>query len=265
MSNPVTTPNPTGFDPYHPTEIARRIEAAGQAKARLALLPLGTLGMLGGAFIGLGALFFLAVLSGADPGFGPARLAAGLAFSLGLILVLIGGAELFTGNVLLVMAWVDGVVGTRDVLRNWVVVYATNFLGALALVGLVFMAGLHTGPLGQLAARLAVAKYQLGVAELLARGTLCNMLVCLAVWLSFAARDVAGRILAIAFPIAAFVTLGLEHCVANMFLLPFAQMAGGPGDIAAMADNLFWVSIGNVLGGAGGVALTYWAAYRAGG
>lgn len=261
---PNPTPNPTGLDAYRPVEIAKRIETAGVAKTQLPLLSLGTLGCLAGAFISFGAMFFLLVLAGADAGYGPVRMLAGVAFSLGLVLVVVGGAELFTGNALIVMAWVDGLVGLRALLRNWALVYVANFAGALGMVALAWAAGLHRAPMGQVAARIAAAKFQLPVLELLGRGVLCNALVCLAVWLSFAARDVPGKVLAIVFPISAFVALGLEHSIANMFLLPFGMLAGAAGGVGDVAWNLLWVSLANMVGGAGGVAITYWAAYRPG-
>jgi formate/nitrite transporter len=255
---------PTGLDAYRPAEIARLIETAGVAKARLPLVPLLTLGLLAGAFIGLGALFHLAVLAGAEPGHGPTRLAAGLAFSLGLVLVIVGGAELFTGNALLVMARVDRLVSTGALVRNWSLVWLANLAGALGLAALAALAGFADGPLGSAATTIAERKVPLSVVELLVRGALCNILVCLAVWLSFAAREVAGKVAVIALPVAAFVALGLEHSVANMFLLPFAMLAGSGIGAEAAARNLAWVSLGNLLGGGGGVALAYWAAWRAG-
>lgn len=268
LSSPPTSPHPTGLDAYRPAEIAKRIETAGVAKTQLPILSLGTLGCLAGAFISLGALFYLVVLAGADAGYGPVRMLAGIAFSLGLILVVVGGAELFTGNALIVMAWVDGLVSLRALVRNWALVFVTNLAGALAMAGLAAMAGLHKAPMGAVAARITAAKLALPVPELLARGVLCNALVCLAVWLSFAARDVPGKVLAIVFPISAFVALGLEHSIANMFLLPFGILAGAavgsPGGIAEISWNLLWVTLGNIAGGAGGVAITYWAAYRPG-
>jgi formate/nitrite transporter len=256
--------SPTGLDAYKPSEIARLIEAAGVAKTKLPLLSLVALGSLAGAFIAIGALFYLAILAGADPAHGPTRFAAGIAFSLGLILVIVGGAELFTGNALLVMAWVDGLVDARAVLRNWTIVYLANFAGALTIVALVWMAGLHTGAFATVAGQIAARKVAMAPLELLARGILCNVLVCLAVWLSFAARDAASKVLVIIPPIAAFVVLGFEHSIANMFLLPYGMLAGAPVTSGGIAYNLFWVTIGNVLGGGGGVALSYWAAYRAG-
>ncbi len=262
-------PDPTGIDAYRPTEIAQRIQRAGVDKVGLPLLSLVTLGVLAGAFIAFGALFYLAVLAGGDAAHGGTRLAAGIAFSLGLILVVVGGAELFTGNALIVMAWVDGQVGSAALLRNWAIVYIANFAGALAVVALAVATGLPDGPIGLLAGGIARAKLAPGPVELVASGILCNALVCLAVWLSFAARDVPGKVLAIVWPVSAFVALGFEHSVANMFLLPFGLLAADmPADpmaaLAGLARNLAWVTLGNVIGGAGGVALAYWAAYRAG-
>ena len=262
-------PDPTGIDAYRPTDIAQRIQRAGVDKVGLPLLSLVTLGVLAGAFIAFGALFYLAVLAGGDAAHGGTRLAAGIAFSLGLILVVVGGAELFTGNALIVMAWVDGQVGSAALLRNWAIVYIANFAGALAVVALAVATGLPDGPIGLLAGGIARAKLAPGPVELVASGILCNALVCLAVWLSFAARDVPGKVLAIVWPVSAFVALGFEHSVANMFLLPFGLLAADmPADpmaaLAGLARNLAWVTLGNGIGGAGGVALAYWAAYRAG-
>jgi formate/nitrite transporter len=255
---------PTGLDAYKPAEIGPLIENAGVAKTKLPLLSLAALGGLAGAFISFGALFYLVVLTGMDPAHGPVRLAAGAAFSLGLILVIVGGAELFTGNALLVMAWVDGRVKARAVARNWIIVYLANFAGAMVILGLAWMAGLDKGALAATAADIAVQKTLLSPGELLARGVLCNVLVCLAVWLSFAARDAAGKVLVIVPPIAAFVALGFEHSVANMLLLPLGMLAGAPIGLDDVAANLFWVTLGNLIGGGGGVTLSYWAAYRAG-
>lgn len=264
MNSKVRPPiDPTGLDAYKPAEIARLIEQAGIAKTRLPILSLAALGALAGAFIALGALFHLVVLAGGDSGNGLLRLAAGAAFSLGLILVIVGGAELFTGNALLIMAWVDDLVKTGDVARNWTLVYGANFVGALIIVALAALAGLDQAPLGKVAAALAERKFALDPMALFARGVLCNVLVCLAVWLSFAARDIAGKVLVIVPPITAFVALGLEHSIANMFLLPFGLLAGAKGAWGDVANNLVWVTLGNLVGGGGGVALSYWAAYRA--
>jgi formate/nitrite transporter len=256
--------NPTGIDAFKPAEMARRVQTAGVAKARLGLVPLTVLGLLAGAFIAFGALFFVIVTTGAGDAFGPTRLLGGVAFSLGLILVVVGGAELFTGNALIVMAWAGSHVTTAELLRNWLIVYVTNFLGALAIVLGVVVAGtldLASGEVGRNAAQIAEAKVALAPAAAFARAILCNALVCLAVWLTFAAHDATGKILAILWPITAFVAIGFEHSVANMFLLPLGLAAGADVSLPQIGGNLAIVTLGNILGGAGGVAATYWACY----
>lgn len=254
--------NPTGIDAYKPAEIALRIEEAGVSKTQLGLVQIIALSLLAGAFIAFGGAFYTGVMTGADSGFGPARLLGGVAFSLGLILVVVGGAELFTGNALMVMAWVDQRIATGAMLRTWLVVYLGNLAGALGMAVLVWASGLLDGASGELAVRIAEAKVALSPFEAFVRGVLCNALVCLAVWLSFAAHSVTGKILAIIWPITAFVALGFEHSVANMYLIPVGQLAGAGGGVAGLAANLVPVTLGNIVGGAGGVALAYWAAYR---
>lgn len=260
--------HPTGIDAYKPSEMARRVETAGVAKANLALLPLVVLGILAGAFIGFGALFYLLTITGAGDLYGPARFLGGIAFSLGLILVVIGGAELFTGNTLIVMAWASRRITTRALLRNWAMVYAANFAGSLLLVAAVLVAGtldLMDGEVGRTAARIAATKLALPPEVAFARAVLCNALVCLAVWLTFAAQDATGKILVILWPITAFVALGFEHSVANMFLLPLGIAAGAETNVQQFVIQLAIVTLGNIVGGAGGVAFTYRACYlRAG-
>lgn len=262
MSGPLKRLDPTGLDAYKPAEVAQRIEEAGINKARLPPVQLATLSVLAGVFIALGAAAFTAAMAGADPAFGPSRLLGGLIFSTGLILVIVAGAELFTGNALIVMAWVDGRVGLSALLRNWSYAYIGNLVGALAVAALMSASGLLTGKTAEVAIRIAEAKSGLGWVEALARGVLCNTLVCLAVWLTFAARSVSDKLLAIVFPISAFVLLGYEHSVANMYLIPAGWAAGAPVDIGGFLHNLIPVTIGNIIGGAGGVALTYRMAYR---
>lgn len=256
--------NPTGIAALRPAEMAKRVEAAGVAKARLDFLPLSVLGILAGVFIGFGAIFYLVVMTGAGDLFGPARLLGGAAFSLGLILVIVGGAELFTGNALIVMAWASKDVTTAQLMRNWAIVYVANLVGSLALVVMVVSAGtlgLGGGGVGETAARVAEGKMSLGPLETFSRAVLCNALVCLAVWLTFAAESVSGKILAILWPITAFVAIGFEHSVANMFLIPLGLAAGADGSVAQAATNIVIVTLGNIVGGAGGVAATYWACY----
>jgi formate/nitrite transporter len=254
--------DPTGLDAYKPAEVAVRIEEAGVGKAALPAVPLATLSVLAGVFIALGAAAFTAVMAGAGLSYGPARLLGGLIFSTGLILVVVAGAELFTGNALIVMAWVDKRVSLKSLLRNWGFAFTGNLVGALAIAFLMWTSGVLAGAVGETARAIAEAKSNLAFTEALVRGILCNMLVCLAVWLTFAARSVTDKILAIVFPITAFVLLGYEHSVANMYLIPAGWAAGLPVDLGGFASNLIPVTIGNVIGGAGGVALTYRLAYR---
>ena len=258
-----------GFETYAPQQIATRVEGAGIAKADLPTLQTLTLGILAGAFIAFGAMFYTLVMTGSGLGFGPGRLLGGMAFSLGLILVVIAGAELFTGNNLIVMAWADGKVTMRKLMRNWALVYVGNFAGAVATAVIVHWSGvldMTGGAFGETAVRIAQGKVALGFAEAFFRGVLCNTLVCLAVWLCFAAHTVSSKILAIIFPVSAFVALGFEHSVANMYLIPVAMLAAGGGPAAGLgiggfAANLAPVTLGNIVGGSGLVALVYWIIY----
>jgi formate/nitrite transporter len=250
-------------DAYKPAEIAALIETAGVAKAALPLHRLATLAMLAGAFIGFGSAFWCMAMAGADPGFGPQRVQGGVVFALGLILVVVGGAELFTGNALMVMAAVDRRITLGALLRNWGIVYLGNLVGAVGLAVAFGMSGLLDGPMGVVAAKAAASKASLPPLDAFVRGALCNALVCLAVWLSFAARSATDKILGVLWPVAAFVTLGLEHSVANMFLFPAGLWAGSEATVAGVVQNLLWVTLGNIVGGAGGVALAYRYAYGA--
>jgi formate/nitrite transporter len=250
-------------DAYKPVEIAALIETAGVSKAALPLHKMGTLALLAGAFIGFGAAFWCVAMAGQDPAFGPAKVLGGAVFSLGLILVVVGGAELFTGNALMVMAAVDGRITPRALLRNWAIVYAGNLIGAVGLALAFGLSGLLDGPMGATAAKAAVAKAALPPVEAFIRGALCNALVCLAVWLSFAARTATDKILGVLWPVTAFVALGLEHSVANMFLFPAGIWAGAEVSTVDALHNLVWVTLGNVVGGAGGVALAYRYAFGA--
>lgn len=249
-------------DLHKPSEIAVLVEKAGVAKVDAPASAVFVLAILAGAFIAFGGAFYTMVMTGADAGFGLHRLAGGVAFSLGLVLVIIGGAELFTGNALIVMAWVDRLVTTTAMLRNWATVYAGNLVGSLLIALLVTVTGLLAGPFGETAEKIASGKFALGPVELFARAILCNALVCLAVWLSFAARTAAGKVLVIIFPISAFVALGFEHSIANMYLLPVGIIAGSQGSFVDVAWNLIIVTLGNIMGGAGGVALAYRFAYK---
>jgi len=265
---PVTgraTPNAASFDAYSPPQIAQLIENVGVRKASLPKNQLIILSVLAGAFISFGAMFYTLVITGNDLGFGVERLLGGMAFSLGLVLVVIAGAELFTGNNLIVMAWADGKISTAQLLTNWSLVYVGNFVGALACVAFVRFSGtleLGGGSVASTAVAIANAKVELGFFEAFLRGMLCNTLVCLAIWLSYASHQVPGKILCILFPVSAFVALGFEHSIANMYLIPIGMLASGTGiDTLVLLGNLVPVTLGNIVGGSVFVALVYWDIY----
>lgn len=258
-----------GFDAYAPAEIAHRIRTVGAAKAQLALAPLVMLGVLAGAFIGLGSMLSVIVRADSTLGFAVSQFLAGAVFSLGLLMVVVAGAELFTGNNLLVLAWAERRISTAQVARNWIVVCAANFAGAAGLALLVYLSG-HTdmagGAIGRAVVRVALAKQQLPWQEAFVRGVLCNVLVCMAVWMAMAGRSVADKAVAVVFPITAFVAAGFEHSIANMYLLPLAMMvqsgagfgpAGSAVTLSGMAANLAFVTAGNLVGGSVLVGLTY--------
>ncbi len=264
-----------GFDAFSPQQIADRVQNVGVAKARLPLLSMVMLGMLAGAFIGLGALYYTLVISDAQLLFAAARVLGAVCFSLGLLLVVVAGAELFTGNNLLAMAWADGQVTTLEVLRNWVVVCLANFAGATGLAALVFLSGhadMNGGAVGRAYLAIAAAKSTMPLTELFFRGVLCNVLVCMAVWMALAGRSVVDRFVAIVLPISAFVAAGFEHSIANMYFFPLALMlkaagaalpAGGEAiTVYAMLRNLGPVILGNIFGGSVLVALVYHVIYR---
>ncbi len=267
--NQTTQSQTNTFEAYAPPQVAARVEVAGVAKAALPTLQTLTLGVLAGAFIAFGAMFFTLVMTDSGLGFGSGRMLGGVAFSLGLILVVVAGAELFTGNNLIVMAWADGKITMRAMLRNWALVYAGNFAGAVATAVIVHWSGvleMNGGGFGETAVRIAQGKLALSFTEAFFRGVLCNTLVCLAVWLCFAAHTVTSKILAIIFPVTAFVALGFEHSVANMYFIPVAMLAAGDAAAAGLtpvgfAANLLPVTLGNIIGGSGLVALIYWIVY----
>jgi formate/nitrite transporter len=253
------------IDAYRPPVIAERVELSGVGKVRLGCLQTLTLAVLAGAFIAFGAMLFTLVMTGSNLGLGPGRLLGGIAFSLGLVLVVIAGAELFTGNNLIVMAWADRKISGSELLRNWVLVYIGNLVGAVATAVFVYWSGtlgMGDGAVARTALSIALAKVSLPYEQAFIRGILCNALVCLAVWLSYAARSVAGKILAIILPISAFVALGFEHSIANMYFIPLGMMLGDTISLSQLAGNLLPVTAGNIIGGSVLVGLVYWIAYR---
>ena len=270
-----------GTDAFPPPAMARRAEDVGVAKAGLSAASMFALAVLAGAFIAMGAVFATTTSAGsAELAYGVGRLLAGLTFSLGLILVVVAGAELFTGNNLIVMAWANRRVTTLRLARNWAIVYAGNFVGAIATAALMLAAKQYTfggGSVGQTALGIATAKTNLGFGQAVALGILCNGLVCIAVWLTYSARSTADRIIAVIFPIAAFVASGFEHSVANMYFIPyglfvkaqssFVASLDPPPDLSGLTwraffvDNLIPVTLGNVIGGTLLVGAFYWFVY----
>lgn len=253
------------LDAVPPPRIAQLVEAVGVKKANLALTQTMMLGILAGAFIAFGGMFFTTVITGSDLGYGPTRMLGGIAFSLGLILVVVGGAELFTGNNLIVMAWADGKVSLGQLMRNWGLVFIGNLIGSVGAALMMHWSGALAaggGAVGETAVAIAQGKVALHPLEAFFRGILCNTLVCLAVWLCFAAHTVPGKVVAIVFPIAAFVALGFEHSIANMYLITVGWLHGAPNvTIAGFLTNLIPVTLGNVVGGGVFVALVYWIVY----
>jgi len=264
-----------GFDCYSPKEIAERIENAGVTKTNLPFVSMAALGVLAGGFIGLGAVFYTTVTADATLGFAMRRLIGGVAFSLGLILVVVAGAELFTGNNLLVMGSVAGRIGMPQLFRCLAITYVANFIGAAGLALLVTLSGypkFGDGVAGRTILHIAATKCAIPFFEAFWRAVLCNVLVCLAVWLAMAGRNVADKILAIVFPVTAFVACGFEHSIANMYFIPaglflkeFGNAAFDPVEAltwAGLLRNLVPVTLGNVVGGAGMVGLVYYLIYR---
>lgn len=268
------------LDALLPPEMARRAEAIGAARAAMDAGRLLALAVLAGAFIAFGAIAATVALSGVEAApWGAMRLLAGLAFSTGLILVTVGGAELFTGNNLIVLAWASGRVDPRGLLRNWALVYAGNFAGGLGIALLAAGGRLHEaggGAYGARALAIALAKVELGFGQAIVLGVLCNVLVCLSVWLSYSARSTADRVLAIVPPITVFVAAGFEHSVANMYFVPFALLltwldpafvttqspaAHGLSWTGFLVRNLVPVTLGNVIGGTLLVGGVYWFVY----
>jgi formate/nitrite transporter len=262
------------LDAYAPKEIAARVQTVGVAKARMPLLSMLMLSMLAGAFIGLGALYFVIVRADPTLGFAAKQVAGGVVFSLGLFLVVVAGAELFTGNNLLAMAWADGKITTAELLRNWVVVCFGNFVGAAGLALIVYLsrhADLNNGAIAQEVVKIAAAKVALPFWTAFFRGVMCNVLVCMAVWMVLGGRSVADKFFAVVLPISAFVAAGFEHSIANMYFIPLAMLlqgldgvgANGPViTLAGFAGNLVPVILGNIMGGSVLVGLVYYVIYR---
>ncbi len=281
------------IDALLPAEMARRAEYLGVRKSEMPFFVMFSLAILAGAFIGLGAMLATVVSAGGisvkdavgDVAFstalpyGVVRILTGLVFCLGLILVVVGGAELFTGNNLIVMAWASRKVSTAALLRNWVIVYLGNFLGSVVTAAFVFLGKQYTfgiNAVGLNALTIANNKVHLGFLQAIALGIMCNALVCLAVWMSYSARSTMDKIAAIIFPITGFVAAGFEHSIANMYFIPLglfikdfdaAFATATKLDLSGLTwgtflvNNLLPVTIGNIIGGAVLVAAVYWSVF----
>jgi formate/nitrite transporter len=278
MAEPPPAPQVPIFNlqAYSPAEIKEAVEKVGVKKATLPFLSSFMLAIVAGGGVGFGALYYTIIASDPTFSFATVRVVGGLVFTLGLALVLVGGAELFTGNNLIVMAWASGKVSTRTMLRNWTIVYFGNFIGALGLVVLVYFShhlDMNDGRIGLSVLNTAAGKIRPDMVTLFFKGILCNVLVCAAVWLAYAGRSVTDKMVAVILPVSAFIAAGFEHCVANMYFLPLAWLLVQTGHAPANFDaslvtmtgiihNLVPVTLGNILGGAGFVGAAYWAIYR---
>jgi len=268
------------IDALLPGEMAVRAEYIGVQKAESSVTKTFALAVLAGSFIALGSIFATTTAAGSSAlPFGVAKLLTGLVFCLGLVLVVVAGAELFTGNNLIVMAWASKKVSTVALLRNWGIVYVGNFVGSIAMAVMVLFSKQYLfggGAVGETALKIALGKVQYGFVQATALGILCNVLVCLAVWLTFSARTTVDKIVAVIFPVTAFVAAGFEHSIANMYFIPYGLLIKqfDPGfvaqtglDLSALTwssffvNNLVPVTIGNVLGGGLLVSVIYWAIF----
>lgn len=282
---PNSSPPQCHLDAFLPAEMAERAEQIGVKKAHMPVGTLFVLAVLAGAFISLGAIFSTVVTTttASEMPFGVTRLLGGLAFCLGLILVVVAGAELFTGNNLIVMALASGKITLRQLLYNWTIVYIGNLVGAVATAAIVLLTAHHQlagGAVGEKMLAIASAKCQYTFWQAVALGVLCNALVCLAVWLCYSARSTTDKILSIIFPVTAFVAAGFEHSVANMYFIPvglflkstaadsFWNLIGSSeGAYASLTwsnfllANLLPVTLGNIFGGSVMVGLVYWFVY----
>ncbi len=266
-------------DAYVPADMAVRAEASALRKANRDALSAFFLAVQAGSFIALGGAFYTTVMTGSVMDFGLTKLVGGLAFSLGLILVIIAGADLFTGDTLVVMGCLSKKVRISKMLKGWMFVFLGNLAGSLVMLSMVHLSGHWLDGGGAIGAKaLSIANYKVNhtFIQAFSSGMLCNILVCLAIWLCYSARTVTDKILAITFPITAFVAMGFEHCVANMYLVPAGLIlknnpavvaAAGHPDLSNLTlsgflfDNLLPATLGNMIGGAIFVGTIYWILY----
>jgi formate/nitrite transporter len=263
-----------------PAEICDEVIETYAKKVDYPVLKSVTLGVLAGAFIALGG-FAAALASHSIENVGVAKLVAGSIFPVGLMLILICGADLFTGNVLVTVPLVDGKIKVGKLFKNWFIIYFSNMVGAIIVAFLIYSSGsldTNNNMLGGYALKVAATKASLPFGKALASGILCNVLVCIAVWMSFSAKDIAGKILAIWFPIMAFIVGGFEHCVANMYYFSIALFAKADPkyaeafhvtpeklahiNLTGIIENLIPVTLGNIIGGGLFIGVAFWFAFK---
>lgn len=273
---PVDSQSGFKVDCFSPQEIEANVEKLGVKKAHSPVMASLGQAFLAGIYIGLGGLFFCIILADATLGFAMQRLLGGIVFALGLGLVAIAGAELFTGNCLLVMAWLQGQIKAWEIGKNWTLIWVGNLVGALTLVGLVYMShhyAMNKGAVGAAVINLAISKLTPDAVTIFFKGILCNILVCLAMWMSYAGRTVTDKMVGLLLPVAAFIAAGFEHCIANMYLLPLAYVLVTTGHapvgldvsavtLPAIVHNLILATLGNIVGGGFFVGAVYWFIYR---
>lgn len=275
-------PDPDGITSFTPPQMLVKASNAGISKSKLAFWPTFVLAVLAGMYIAFGGVFSTVVGTGAIATWphGIVKLLQGIVFSLGLILVIVGGAELFTGNILMVIPLMQKKISFVHLLRNWLIVYFGNFVGSIIIAIFIFFAGSYKnadGAIGITMFTIAGSKLQYAFSQAFFLGILCNMLVCLAVWLCYSARSTTDKILSILFPISAFIAAGFEHSVANMYLIPVALITQqfDPSFLANtgiqntsltwsnfLLGNLLPVTLGNIIGGGIFVGCVYYLAYK---
>lgn len=272
------------IDELLPHQITEKADNIAYSKATKAFLSAFYLAITAGMFISLAFVFFITVTTGANElAWGIKNLLGGLAFSLGLLLVVVVGGELFTSSTLTLIAKASNRITSKQMLKNWITVYFGNFIGATFLVFLIFFAGLYNADNGQwglTALKIAQHKLHHSFTEAVALGILCNIMVCLAIWMAFGARTITDKMFAVLLPVAMFVASGFEHSIANMFMVPtgiiiqnfatpeFWQAIGFQASDFAditirnfIVNNLIPVTIGNILGGGVIVGLMHWMIY----
>ena len=263
-------------DALTPAEIEAKAEDLGVSKTSMSIKQSFILSLMAGAFISMGAMFFTLVVGDPDLPFAVQRVFGGCLFSLGLLLVVVCGAELFTGNTMIVMSAASKKISWGSVWKNWIVVFVGNFIGSLVMVALVYLSGMPSmdgGQVGQTMVSVASGKMSADWVTLFAKGILCNFLVCLAVWMAYASKTVVDKMFAVLLPIAAFVACGFEHCVANMFFLPMGILlvSVGVDPVALDLTTISWAGAlwnwsatvpGNIVGGALFVGMMYWIAFH---